>query len=254
MAKDKNKMQVPYFQVPNDVFDLDLKSYEKMVYIYLCRCCNNGSDAFPSYQTIADKCGISKSSAMRAVKTLEENDLLYKECRQKKDGSCNSNTYKVTYPSVTQTLPPVSDRDYHSVTETPNKELSYKEPSSIKNNNDKGIVSSETNSPQKAYSFNQYCNEYHVDNDVIENVKYYLEIYEQYQNRLHPKLKVSQWQDVTDTWFGIYDENLDKYYEVDSEEMILMIDKHFETEYRNCDYNILHFIKVKVYRMYEEAY
>ena len=121
-------------------------------------------------------------------------------------------------------------------------------------NNDKGIVSTETNSPQSVYSFNQYCNEYHVDDDVTDSVKYYLEIYKQYQNRIHPRLKVSQWQDVTDIWFGIYDENLDRHFEVDSEEMVLMVDKHFETEYKNCDYNILHFIRVKVYRMYEEAY
>jgi hypothetical protein len=55
LGKQKIKMEVPYFQVPNAIFEMDnLNLYEKSVYIYLCRCGNHGAQAFPSYQTIAD--------------------------------------------------------------------------------------------------------------------------------------------------------------------------------------------------------
>jgi predicted transcriptional regulator len=109
MATDiptKIKMSVPYFQVPNDIFDSDipLKDYEKLVYIYLCRCGNHGGQAFPSYDTIGKKCSISKRSAMRAVSNLIKLGLISKQVRPKGNGDNESNLYEVFVPSDTQSL------------------------------------------------------------------------------------------------------------------------------------------------------
>ena len=94
-------MNSGYFKTPNSIFDLDLSTNDKMVYIYLCRCANN-SKAFPSYAGIAKHCSLSRSSAIRAVKHLTTSGLL----------TVNHNYYlsnlytlNSTLPSVTQTPP-----------------------------------------------------------------------------------------------------------------------------------------------------
>ena len=85
----------PFFMVPNDIFDLelDLDIYEKMIYIYLRRCANNGSVPFPSYNTIADKCCMSRRKAIDTVNSLIEKNFLSKEKRENQ-----SNIYHVIPP------------------------------------------------------------------------------------------------------------------------------------------------------------
>ena len=87
-----------YFQVDNNIFDnntLALSLHEKMVYIYLSRCGNQGAMAFPSYNTIAKKCGMCKRSALNAVKGLEQREFIKVE-RCKESANKNlSNTYEV---------------------------------------------------------------------------------------------------------------------------------------------------------------
>ena len=109
---EKIRMNVPYFQVPNSIFDLEIivsavedvrgrkmrinremRASEKLVYIYLCRCANQGSRAFPSYADIARKCGISKRTAIRAIEVLVENGFLKKFSRQ-----LQSNVYELVEP------------------------------------------------------------------------------------------------------------------------------------------------------------
>lgn len=109
-------MNIPYFQVPNSIFDFDfkikvkeytgigekgetktiirpLRGTEKIVYIYLCRCGNQGSAIFPTYETIAEKCGISVRKAKEAIEILVNNGLVSKENRILK-----SNIYVVKSP------------------------------------------------------------------------------------------------------------------------------------------------------------
>ena len=129
------KLNVPYFQAPNNIFEVGLKDYELLVYLYLCRCGNNGGRAFPSYQTIADKCGISRSTAVRAIKSLAENHhLIAKQKRPKANNDNETNVYIImtpsvsqTPPSITQTPPPSVREELPSVSQTPNKEIPYKE-------------------------------------------------------------------------------------------------------------------------------
>jgi hypothetical protein len=100
---DKIKMEIPFFQCPNDIFDIEkeeLSVNEKIVYIYLCRCCNQGSDAFPSFPTIGKKTSTSAKTAQRAVEKLIEKKLIIKINRKKVDKkskkiSNDSNLYEV---------------------------------------------------------------------------------------------------------------------------------------------------------------
>ena len=124
--------EIPFFQVPNEIFECDLTSNEKIVFMYLCRCGNNGKKAFPSQQTIADKCSIGKSTAKRAVNALVDNNYIIKE-RRFKEGYNKSNIYRVNYSRVTQNLPRVTV-DSDRVTVNHYKELSNKNYEKITNN------------------------------------------------------------------------------------------------------------------------
>lgn len=74
-------MKVPFFQVPNSIFDEkhELITRDIAVYCYLARCSNQGSVAFPSLPTIGRKCKMSRSSAAEAVKSLIKHGFLSKK-------------------------------------------------------------------------------------------------------------------------------------------------------------------------------
>lgn len=116
---NKVKMDIPYFQAPNSIFDAGLSALEIAVYMYLCRCGNHGGQAFPSYQTIANKCGISRASAIRTVKSLYEKHLLSKKTRPKGNKDNDTNIYYVLPPSVTEIPGSVTGTPAPSITQTP---------------------------------------------------------------------------------------------------------------------------------------
>jgi hypothetical protein len=97
----EKKNTIPYFQVPNNIFDLEitvkvketkkgietvkerlLSSNEKIVLMFLCRCGNNQASAFPSYNTIAHKCGMSRRTAVYAINVLTDNKIIQKVVRK----------------------------------------------------------------------------------------------------------------------------------------------------------------------------
>lgn len=118
---------------------------------------------------------------------------------------------------------------------------------------DKGIF---PNGENPILSFSSYCERFEVDEEKRESIEYYLSTYKNKMKRQHPNLKLEQWERVAYSWFDGYFDEHEKSFDLESEDLVLMIDKHFETKYQNCDYNILHFISpgVKARRMYEEAY
>ena len=82
-------IELPYSQIPNHIIDSeDLKVNEKMILVYLYRCGNQGNAIFPSYNTIAKKCGISRSTTIRAIKSLIDKGAVIKQQRRK------SNSYE----------------------------------------------------------------------------------------------------------------------------------------------------------------
>ena len=66
-----------YFKVPNQVFDLNLTPIEFCVLCCLLKCRNSVTGkCFPSYSKISSECHIARSSVAKAVKSLQEKQIL----------------------------------------------------------------------------------------------------------------------------------------------------------------------------------
>ncbi|MCM3405924.1 hypothetical protein [Cytobacillus oceanisediminis] len=124
----------------------------------------------------------------------------------------------------------------------------------INNNNlkelNKGLKKGLKQDLRQSVSFKYYKNKYSIRLDAIECIEYYLELYKYHREMDHPRLKEDQWHSVVEDLFDVNG------VDVDDTSLMDMIDKHFETKYRNCDYNILHFMSgnIRELRMYEVAY
>jgi hypothetical protein len=79
-----------------------------------------------------------------------------------------------------------------------------------------------------------------------ENIIYYLQKYQKVMNHEHPKLKLKQWQKVINNIVIAEDNRTSKNEELLGKLFEQVVDKHFETPYKNCDYNIMHFISGQV--------
>lgn len=132
MENNKITMEVPYFQIPNDIFEIGLDKYELLVYMYLARCGNQGQAAFPSYNKIAEKTGVSRRKAIDCVKSLEDKQLLIKEKRYNHERQENyTNVYRVEHKienrgSAHHALGGAPDA-LGSACHAPYKEIDYKE-------------------------------------------------------------------------------------------------------------------------------
>ena len=93
--------------------------------------------------------------------------------------------------------------------------------------------------------------------EVLEVFRHYFEQYEAYTGAPHPPIRAVQIEriirempyiDETDKANSTMDIDPDCYED--------MIDRHFRTQYRNCDYNINHFFsgRIRVLRFYETCY
>ena len=107
-----------YYTVSNEVFNYKLSPICFYVYSYLCKCKDRQTSlCYPSKKTIAENCGISKSSVSRAVKTLADCGIImvipsYKRGRQR------NNNYFVGELS-TKLCTGVSGADNEGVTNNP---------------------------------------------------------------------------------------------------------------------------------------
>ncbi|MGF6951857.1 hypothetical protein QF028_004362 [Neobacillus sp. B4I6] len=100
------------------------------------------------------------------------------------------------------------------------------------------------------FSFNDFKNKFSVKDDAIECIEYYLSFYQEYRNVEHPRLNEEQWYYVVNNLFYVDD------FDLSDTNVMNMMEQHFKTKYKNCDYNILHFMSngVRLNRMYEVAY
>jgi len=124
-VSDSIKMEVPYFQVPNDAVDDNTfeSVYEFAVYSALCRFGNNGSDAFPSHATIANATHCSVSAVRRALEGLGDKGYLIKEPRFKGNIQ-QSNQYTLLSSRLfSQNTPPVPPEHTPCSPRTTDKEL-----------------------------------------------------------------------------------------------------------------------------------
>lgn len=110
-----------FFWIDNVVLDDERIGHKEIaVYATLCRFLNQDTGyCFPSYATLSQKTGLSRSSVIRVINYLIEIGYVSKEVRQTETGN-QSNLYflndvnsipsvMVTPPSVENTLPSVTD-------------------------------------------------------------------------------------------------------------------------------------------------
>lgn len=83
----KNK-QKNVFICNENIFDLPISVYAKMVYIYLCSCAGVANEFLLANNTITQKCSLSKNKIQKAIKELVEIGLL----SEKKSQAGNSTT------------------------------------------------------------------------------------------------------------------------------------------------------------------
>ena len=89
------KITRPSVMVEKDVlFSTELTPFEKLVYCVLCAFSdNNTRSCYPSYNTIAEKVGCSKKTAIQCVASLCEKGWIQKMEQRTKKGGHRSNLY-----------------------------------------------------------------------------------------------------------------------------------------------------------------
>jgi hypothetical protein len=97
-----------------------------------------------------------------------------------------------------------------------------------------------------AFYFENAKDKLKTSNYEKENIIYYLQKYQKVMNHEHPKLKLKQWQKVINNIVIAEDNRTSKNEELLGKLFEQVVDKHFETPYKNCDYNIMHFISGQV--------
>lgn len=82
----------------------------------------------------------------------------------------------------------------------------------------------------------------------------YFQTYEEHRNAVHPFLKPEQIKRIIGAM--PYLNPKDKLIEILPEEYPAIIEQHFKTQYRSCDYNINHFFSgmIRELRYYERIY
>lgn len=119
----------------NEVFESDLSKNAIIVRLYLAKCANGDRQAWPSLNTIAKCCKMSKPTVIKALKELEEKGWLQRIIRKRPNQEHDSTVYILKDPPPASTtvnseggskiaLPPVKNKTggvvkqfYHPVKE-----------------------------------------------------------------------------------------------------------------------------------------
>ena len=80
-------------QVPNSIFELELKPRELAVYCCLLKYCDEDMTCYPSRSTIGKDCCIDESTVDNALGGLIQKGLVQKSPRYYEDGARDSNLY-----------------------------------------------------------------------------------------------------------------------------------------------------------------
>lgn len=92
-ARQKN-----WFWDHNAVFESGLSSNAILVRLYLARCANGGRQAWPSLNTIAARCKVSRATVKRALTELEEKGWLERTRRVRESGERDTTVYLLKSP------------------------------------------------------------------------------------------------------------------------------------------------------------
>lgn len=77
-----------------------LTATERHVLLELCNGANKTARLFPSHNTIAERCGYSRATVIRAMAKLEALGWIQRERRRRKDGTRTTDLLTVTAPAV----------------------------------------------------------------------------------------------------------------------------------------------------------
>lgn len=93
--------------------------------------------------------------------------------------------------------------------------------------------------------------------DVLGIFEYYFQEFENTFKEVHPPIRMVQIERIIGIMPFIDSEARGGQIEdIEPDDYYVLIDKHFKTQYRNCDYNINHFFSgdIRLMRFYEELY
>lgn len=82
------------------VFGSNLSAYAMLVRLYLARCANKDGWAWPSLNTIAKDCNISRPTAIKAIQELETKGWISKKLRRFEEGNFASSVYQLLIPTI----------------------------------------------------------------------------------------------------------------------------------------------------------
>ena len=94
--------------------------------------------------------------------------------------------------------------------------------------------------------------------EVLQVFRYYFETYEMILEEAHPMISIEQIARIIAKMPFVLDEGQEVSHMIDitPEDYKVIIDQHFITEYRRCDYNINHFFsgRIREMRYFETLY
>lgn len=218
----------------------------------------------------------SKSTIRRTIKDLEDRGLLLNR-NLNKAGYDKTKWYTVNYDALNDliqrsSLPSAqNEQDLCSNWTVPcvqNEQTNTIDKPEISPDNLNGLNGTTSQVPQRHsfatnYNLNilekqikKSCRELGIENSApyIEIIAYYYTIYQQTFGREHPPLSTKALDSVIVAIRDGTDMLQDCPLDVDCYHA--MIDKHFQTEYADCDYNICHFMTegIRNNRFYETCY
>ncbi|MCL6612340.1 MAG: helix-turn-helix domain-containing protein, partial [Peptococcaceae bacterium] len=93
-----DKRHKNWFWDSNEVFNSGLSVNAIVVRLYLARCANGERQAWPSLNTIARSCGISKPTVIKALKELEEKGWITKKIQRRASLEYTTTIYTLNDP------------------------------------------------------------------------------------------------------------------------------------------------------------
>lgn len=226
--------------------DPSLHIEAKAIYAYIASYAGAGETAFPGIEIMVDHLNISKTRFYKYRQELVKQGYITITPEKDDRGKFAHNIYTI----LTTPCPQIeyAGNGYTDFKDANSNSLNTNSNKSNRNKINKGIFPSSQNT---ALSFSEFEKQYTVDEEAYGAISHYLLCYEQQFGECHPRLKAEQWQRAVDKI--LYCAEIGGDLEVD--QIKAMIDQHFCTRYRDCDYNILHFLSegVKNNRFFKEV-
>lgn len=84
-----------FFVVPNQTSLKGMHYRDRSAFMALCSMADDNGVCWPSFQTLAEHAGMSRTSAIEAIRMLEAQGFIERTARARADGSQTSNEYQI---------------------------------------------------------------------------------------------------------------------------------------------------------------